>query len=435
MKKNVIALIISVIFSAGCGAENLLALYEMARENDSLIRSAKANQKAEYEAENIAFSDLLPSLNLGGDYSYTQNNIKSSPTLATGIKKFTSNSASLTLRQPLFRQDRFLALQKSKTEVKKSDSKLKIAEQDLIMRLSRSYFNILSKKDGLLFSEKEERALSRQLQQEKERFSVGLVAITSVLEVQARYDRSKASLILARSKLDNAIEEIREIIKNSDGKIAPLKDNITLVNPTPNTVDHWINLALKNNPEVLVARLNREIAYKDMKIQKSGHLPKIDLVGSVGKTRIEDNKGTDTDTAVIGIELQIPIYSGGKTSSAYRQASFRYDSAKELLEKEERSIRRRVRESFLGVQSSISTVKAFEATEKSAIAALEATEAGFEAGTRSLVDVLNSQRDFFRARKDYAQSKYDYILHTLTLLQSAGVLAKEDIIRVNNWLE
>ena len=193
--------------------------------------------------------------------------------------------------------------------------------------------------------------------------------------------------------------------------------------------------AMKNNPSILVSRFERELAYKDMKIQKAGHFPTLDLVGSVGKTRIEENKGSDKDTAAISIELTVPLFSGGKTETAYRQASFRYEAAREMLEKEERLIKRKVRESFLGIQSSISTVKAFEATEKSAIAALEATEAGFEVGTRSLVDVLNSQRDLFRVRKDYAQSKYDYILHTLSLFQSVGVLGEEDIKRVNNWLK
>ena len=308
------------------------------------------------------------------------------------------------------------------------------AEQDLIIRVSQAYFDVLSAEATLAFSDADVKAIARQLDQAQQRFEVGLIAITDVNEAQARYDQARADAIAAQNEVDDALESLAEITGQPIPELAGLRAGTELRRPDPENLDDWTQLALETNPGILSARYDVDIAKKEIKRQDAGDSPALDLVGSYNISRTDSRNGTDLNDARIGLQLNFPLYTGGGVSAATRQARFQYEAAQEVLEQQRRATQTQVRNAYRGVLASISRVKALEATEVSAKSALEATEAGFEVGTRTLVDVLNSQRELFRAERDLAISRYDYILNMLSLRQAAGTLGQTDVDKANAWL-
>jgi len=421
-------------FSLNGVAADLQQLYEQASQHDPQILAARANRDAGKEAEPLARANLLPNVSASGNLNYTNQDIKKSLSV-TGEDDFSSNSLALNVTQPLFRRDRTVALEQAREQVKQADANYLFAEQDLMVRLAQAYFGVLSAEENLTFAEAEKKAIERQLDQAKERFEVGLVAITDVHEAQARYDQSNANVISARNDVDNTLEVLREIVPDAPSALDDLKEDLPLVGPEPRVIDSWAQTAQENNPQIASARFNTEIARKSIEVQRSGHYPSLDLVGSLTRARSNATTGTDADTGAIGLQLAVPIYSGGGVTSATRQARFQFEAAQEELDQTRRGVARQVRDAYRGIETSISRVGALNATVRSAMSALEATEAGFEAGTRTLVDVLNSQSALFLARRDFAQARYDYVVNTLRLLQAAGTLSDEDIVRVNGWLQ
>jgi outer membrane protein len=265
---------------------------------------------------------------------------------------------------------------------------------------------------------------------------VGLIAITGVHEAQARYDAARANVITARNQLDNAREVLREIVGGELGELLKLKDPVPVLDmPTPADLDHWSQVALDNNPGVMAARYALEVARQEVEAQRSGHYPTLDLVAGYSALNSGAILSADANTARIGVELAVPLYAGGGVSAATQQARYNEEAARESLEQQRRAVSRQVRDAYRGMEASISRVKALKAGTVSAASALEATEAGFEVGTRTLVDVLNAQSELFRSQRDYAQARYDYVLNLLTLKQAAGIVAADDLAEVNAWLE
>ena len=433
MKKSLIALGLLVL-PLSAPAADLLELYEQAAQHDPQILAARANREAGKEAEPLAQANLLPNVSLADNLNYTNQDVKKPPT-AAGSDRFLSNSLTLNLVQPLFRKDRLVALEQSKQQVKQVDSDYAAAEQGLILRLAKAYFGVLSARENLTFAQAEKKAISRQLDQAKERFEVGLVAITDVHEAQARYDQSKANEISARNAVDNAWEVLREIVSTAPGTLDDLKVKLPMIPPQPADIDEWTRTAQQHNPEVVSAGLAAEIARQNIEAKRAGNYPSLDLVGSLSRARSNATSGTDVNSGTIGLQLSLPLYTGGGVESGTRQARYQFEAAQDGLEQKRRAVARQVRDAYRGIQASISRVEALNATVRSAMSALEATEAGFEAGTRTLVDVLNGQSALFKARRDYAQARYDYVVNTLSLPQAAGTLSADDVTRVNAWLE
>lgn len=423
-----------LLWSLDGTAADLLDLYGQAEQHDPQILAARANRAAGKEAEPLAKANLLPNISVAGNLDYNNQDIKSSLS-GTGEQDFTSSSLALNLTQPLFRKDRLVALDQARDQVKQADSNYDAAEQGLILRLAQAYFGVLSAQENLTFAVAENKAIARQLDQAKERFEVGLVAITDVHEAQARYDESNANVISARNEVDNAREVLREIVPDTPVVLDDLKPELPLVGPEPADIEVWARTARENNPQITSAHFDTEIARKNIERQRAGHYPSLDLVGSLRRARSNSSFGTDSDTGTIGLQLALPIYSGGGVTAATRQAGHQFRASQEVLDQTRRAVARQVRDAYRGIATSISRVKALKATVRSALSALEATEAGFDAGTRTLVDVLNSQSALFRARRDYAQARYDYVVNTLSLLQAAGTLSAEDMQRVDAWLQ
>ena len=432
MRKTLLALGLGLA-SINAPAADLLQIYQQALASDPQIRAALASRDASYEARPLAKAGLLPNVSLNGDLTY-QNQDLVSPSV-TANNDFASHGVTLSVVQPLFRRDRLVALDQADDQVEQADAEYSAAQQGLILRVAQTYFGVLSAKDSLAFAEAEKKAIARQLDQAQERFDVGLVAITDVHEAQARYDQARANEISAVNAVDAAVEALREIVATASHQLDGLKTSVPLLPPQPGNIDEWSSTALQNNPAIQSARLSADIARKNIDRQDSGHYPSVDLVAALNRTRSESPIGTDVDSASIGVQLSVPIYSGGGVNASTRQARHQYSAAQEVLDQQRRAVDRQVRDAYRGIQTSISRVQALKATERSAMSALEATQAGFDAGTRTLVDVLNSQRDLFRAMRDHAQSRYDYVINTLSLMQAAGTLSEEDIQRVNTWLE
>ena len=425
-----------LLFAINTYGADLLSAYALAEKNDPTYLEEQATYRATLESKPQALSQLLPTIEFSADTTRYDQDISSASTFGSnGEINFNSRGYELSLTQPLFRRDRFIALKQADSEIKQAEAELTQAQQELIIRIAERYFNVLSSIDNLEFAQAEVKSLSRQLEQANQRFEVGLSAITDVTEAQAGYDLAAAREIQAQNAIDNAYEAMRELTGEYITTFDKLGDNVPLVRPNPETIESWTEISMNQNMAISAANFAAETARKEIQVQTSGHYPTLDLVASHG---YDSNGGrfgsTKTQSSAIGLELSVPIYSGGLVSSQVREAHENYNVAMQSLEQARRSAQRLTREAYLGVISGISQVTALNQAVISSETALEATEAGFEVGTRTAVDVVASQRATSEARRNYSQAKYDYILNTLKLKQAAGTLSPEDLQLVNSWL-
>ena len=311
-------------------------------------------------------------------------------------------------------------------------------EQFLIIRVAEAYFTVLAAEEDLSFSRAESRAIRKQLDQAQQRYDVGLIAITDVHEAQSAYDNARAQEIQAENALGNAREALREIIGGDPGKLANLKSRIALSKPQPSDIEYWANQALDNNPVVKAAEETVEASSREVEVQRSGHFPTLDLVGNAVREEYGSapplDQFRDQETSNIGLELRIPLYSGGRTTASTSQARHNLRAERFNLESAKREASRNVRNAYRGVITGISQVNALAAAKVSAQSALNATQAGYDVGTRTLVDVLIAERNLYAARRGYAQARYQYVLNDLLLRQAAGTLGEDDIKRINNLL-
>ncbi len=414
-------------------AENLTELYDIAVQQDPQFQAARATQSSVKKTEDIARASLLPTIGLSASVNRVDRDVRSSPTATDD--EYNSRDVSLSLTQPVFRKDRWLSVDQAQILSGKADVEFMAAEQDLIVRLARAYFNALSAQDTLEFVLSDKKAIERQLEQARQRFEVGLIAITAVHEAQAAYDQATANQINAENGLDNANEALREIIGNQNFTLDRVIEKLQLSKPDPADLAAWTEKALQQNPNIIAAKNNSEVAQKEIEVKRSGHYPTLDLVGSHSLSRTSARSGTDADTTSIGLQLALPLYSGGSVTASTEQAQLDFEAAQYGVEQQKRVVTRQVRDAYRGVIASISQVKALKATRKSSKSALDATEAGFEVGTRTIVDVLNSQRNLYSAVRDHAQARYNYILNGLLLKQAAGTLSVKDLEQVNQWLK
>jgi len=425
-----LALAIALVFSAATEARDLSEIYALAAENDALLRGAKATLEAQRENKPIARSSLLPQVALSGSANRLNRD-----TSGIGSETFNGTEWGVNLTQPLYRRDRWYQYKQADHSVAQSEAEYETQKQGLVLRTAQVYFDVLAGRDTLKSAEAERRALDRQLDQAQQRYDVGLIAITDVLEVKAVRDSALAAEIRARQNLEDAYDALREIIGTDPGDLAPMKDKVALDPPTPNDVGAWEELAAQNNPGLTAAEQAAEVARKEVEVKKSGHYPTVDLVGGYNETDTDSTFGNDFEDTYIGVQLSVPLYTGGGVSASTRQARHNLTAAQEALEGERRALERQVGEAFRGVHTSISEVNALGAAKVSTASALDATQAGYEVGTRTIVDVLLAQRNFYRAETEYAISRYAYVLNLLLLEDAAGTLDEEDVRRVNALLK
>lgn len=434
MKKLVALLLWSL--TADLFAADLIQIYEMALESDPQLSAAQSSRDSAGETRPQALAKLLPEVSLSAAATridYDPHN----ESILRGKESYGTNDATLSLKQALVRFDRWITLDQSKYVIEGSKAEYDFAYLDLMWRVAQAYFKILAYEDNLDLTRAEMRAISRQLDQAKQRFDVGLIAVTDVHEVQAAYDQARANEIDAVNALDGAWEALREIVAGYEGKtLSQLRDNIPLNPPKPNNIDTWTETALKRNPEIIASINASEVARKTIDLQRSGHLPALDLVAqATNENSYSDyGYGNPADMGTIGLQLSVPIYTGGEVSSRTRQARYDFQTASDKLEQTRRKVKRDVSDAFRGILTSISRVKALGSATRSAESALEATQAGFDVGTRTMVDVLDAQRNLFRARRDFTAAHYEYILNGLKLKMGAGTLKVEDLQLINSLL-
>jgi outer membrane protein len=365
-----------------------------------------------------------------------------STTTSDGVQ---SRQYSIRLTQAVFRWDRWVTLQRADKQVAQAEIDFKAAQQDLVARTSQRYFDVLAAQDTLEAAEATMEAYSRQLEQTDKRFEVGLVAITDVQEARSFRDQASASVIAAKRSLATAREFLRELTGTPFDDLTKPGDDMPLQTPDPATEDTWVGAAMEQNLNLISARLATDIAKDDVRVARSGHLPTLDLVAQHAHDEDEGdatNRGitwsglanSETESDVIGLQVTVPIFSGGSTSSQVRQRVYLHRAARERSERTARETERQTRDAYLGVVSEISRVQALRQALESTRTAMQATEAGFEVGTRTTVDVLDSRRRLFEAQTNYARSRYDYIINVLRLRQAAGTLSQEDLEEVNGWL-
>ena len=416
---------------------DLLEIYGYALDSDPQYQQVAATRRAVLEQRPQALSQLLPSLSFSANAFTNEQEIDSifNPLGQGGKVTYGSHGYSLDLTQPLFRGDRIMQYLQADNRIKQADAELMAAEQDLILRTTEAYFEVLAAYDNLGFAEAEKKSLSRQLDQAKQRFDVGLTAITDVQEAQAGHDRAFAAEIEARNNVDNAWEALREITGAYFSDPAVLGDTMPLVSPQPEEIDAWTGAALEQNLNILAARHAVDTARREIKRQKAGHLPTVDMVARHSLDESGGRFGSiESTTSSVGVQLNVPLFQGGYVSSRVRESHERLDAEMQRLEQARRNAQRLTRQAYLGVISGISRVKALNQAVVSSETALLATEAGFDVGTRTAVDVVAAERATSQARRDYARARYDYLLDTLRLKQASGSLSPQDLQEVNRWL-
>ncbi len=418
--------------------DNLLDIYGQAAQGDPQILAAAAAHRAALEARPQSLAAFLPQLSAGANASRNREKIANSTGGFFPDNTYTYNSHgyALNLTQAVYHHDYYVQLRQADSRIDQADATYGAAEQDLMVRSATLYFNALAARDSQSFAHAERDAIARQLEQAKQRYDVGLIAITDVQEAQARYDLATAQAIAADNQLASQDEAVRELTGVQHDKLLGLGPTIPLIAPVPDDMEQWVKTALAQNLQLSAAQDALKIAEEEISRRRAGHLPSLDLVGSHTYQSFSGGTfgGRDDTQDSVTLQLNVPLFSGGLVSSRTREAVQLKEQSREQLEQIRRATERQSRDAFRGVTTSISTVKALKQAVTSNQTALESAEAGNEVGTRTMVDVLDAQSNLYRAKRDYARARYDYLLNTLRLKQAAGTLSPKDLAAVNAYL-
>ena len=423
--------------AAICSASDLMTLLAEAENSDPFYREAQNLALAAAEGIPQARAELwFPRITFEAGINQLSQDINNPAGFgAGGDISFGTERFRLNAEQPIYNYGRYVALKQADKRLQQAQLEVLAAHQDLMVRLAERYFDVLAAQDSLAFAIAEKQSLQSQLEQARQRFDVGLIAITDVQEAQAGYDRALASEISARNDIENAHEALRELTASYPDDLSLLGESVPLTTPEPADIDTWTDTALTNNLELGAALVEAEVAAREIKRQFANHHPTIDVVGGHGYNKQGGRFGSISVTqSDIGVEFRLPIFEGGRVSSATREAEHQHQASLERVEQTRRSVQRRTRQAFLGVNAQISSVKALRQAVLSSQTALDSTRAGFEVGTRTAVDVVAAERGLSQARRDYARARYDYIIETLRLKQAAGSLKPEDLAMANSWL-
>lgn len=428
MKKTVISSLVCatlLVLSGAASAETLQNVYQTALKKDPQVLKAAAQRDAAAAAIDIRRAQFLPTVSLNSRVGKSREGV--SDAMSSWGTGYTN---TLTINQSIFDWADWENLSNAEKQALQGQTNYNAELQYLIVRVSQAYFDVLRASDDLTFVVAEKRAVERQLEQTKQRFNVGLTAITDVHEAQAQFDSVVAREISATNALENARESLQQITGEYYSNLSPLNTNkFKATTPQPSVATEWVGIAESNNLDLKVRQLALEIADNNIDIATSGHYPTLNL--NATKTLSDTSHSRQFNQDSVGISLNVPIYSGGATEANADVQRANYVSAGEDLELTHRAVLKQIRVSFNNVGASIASIKALEQAVVSAESALKATEAGFEVGTRNIVEVLNSTRNLFEARRNLSTARYNYILAVLSLKQAAGTLTEADLSTVN----
>ena len=436
-------------------AVDLIGVHDLAIKSDPQLQAASYRKDATGENTRQAWANMLPTLSGSANRNWGRTTtrigeVQFGDEVSPKTKQFSdidTESYSLSLRQSLYSQSNYENLDIARGQVSQAEAAYNIAYQNFLVRVAGAYFSVLTAQDGVIFAEAEEKALQRQYEQAEQRFEVGLTAVTDVHEARASYDNARARAIVSRNTLADTKEAIYELTGEYFDDYEPLQEVLPLVRPLPDSPDEWVDIAMQYNPNVVFAQFEVEIADSNVRLQRSGHYPSLDLVG--GTNHFTNNKRTFTsltgenfatgevksDDHQIGLQLRVPIYQGGAITSRTRQARYLLNAVHSDLDQSQRAVARATKNAYRAVIAGIEQVGAFNQAMVSAESALEATQAGFEVGTRTIVDVLIAQQRYFQAQRDNSLARHTYIVDHLRLKAAAGVLEGQDLQKVNDILE
>jgi outer membrane protein len=436
--KSFLALFISFNISS----ESLLDIYNEALENDPTYKAAEYSYLADKELKVQGRAALLPSITLSGSTNW--NEYYQNKELQ---QQYNSFSTSARVTQPLFRLDTWFQYRQSKSLTDAAEADFAFEQQNLLVRTAELYFGVLRAIDNLNAAISEEKAIKKQLDQAKQRFEVGLSAITGVQEAQLAFDLSKASRIRTEGSLYSARESLNALIGREIFSLNELGDGLLIDLPTPSSKETWVKLALENNYQLKAAYLRKKAAKSSARSVASNHLPKIDIVGSQSESETNqfnyegfniDGQGIPVPSVTgrrnYAIQLSMPLFQGGAVNSRRKQAYSQYERANENTLFTERRIIQEVRSQFSNVLTLVANVNAQKQAVISATSALEATQVGYRVGTRNVVDLLQAEKNLYSAEKNLANAKYDYILANLRLGLASGTITPADIVKINNLL-
>ena len=420
-------------FSAMSQAENLLQVYKQARESNPDLRKSAADRDAAFEKINESRSPLLPQLGLTAGYSYGSGYRDAKDTNSD------TTSGSLALTQTIFDMSKWRALTLQEKTSGISDVTFQTAEQKLILDTATAYFNVLKAIDTLSYTQAQKDAVYRTLDQTTQRFNVGLVAITDVQNARSNYDTVLASEVNARNALDNALEALRQVTGTFYPELASLNTE-RFATTRPEAVNNLLKEAEARNLSLLSARLSQDLAREQIKYAQTGYMPTIDMSASTGITNTKNNgsRNTSPDSDIgqnkIGVSFNLPIYSGGATNSQVKQAQYNFVGASEQLESSHRTVVQTVRSSYNNVNASISSINAYKQAVISAQSSLDAMEAGYQVGTRTIVDVLDATTTLYDAKRQLSDARYTYLINQLNIKSALGTLNQNDLLTLNGAL-
>ncbi|MCR2745849.1 TolC family outer membrane protein [Limnobacter parvus] len=420
--------------------QNLESLYEKAKQHDAIYLAAAFQLQADLESENQAFSALLPNVNFGARLEKQENTYD-----AFGMSIDASRNPgtySLVLNQALFRPQAWESYKQSQLAGEIAKLAFQQAEQDLILRLSRAYFDLLAAQDDLANLRNQQTAITEQLAFAKASFDVGSATITDQQEAQARFDLVVAQLLAAENQQAIRQLQLETIVGTPIGNLAKLPASTQLGSPTPNTANAWADQAKTSNPQALQAKLAQQIAKGEAKKAKYGHLPTLDLTAQMVETEqqiFDGNTGRPFDLGVdsttVGIVMNLPIFSGGGTQSKVRQQAALLEKSLNDVDLANRSAEQAAKSAFLGVQTSLAQVKALETAVASSALALQSNKTAYEVGIRINVDVLNAQQQLNATQRDLSRAKYTSLINMLELQAVTGQLNAAVLRQINNLLE
>ncbi|MCG8311791.1 MAG: TolC family outer membrane protein [Pseudomonadales bacterium] len=435
--KHLIAIWLFCAATNNYAAIDLAKTYELADKNDPQWSAVKHAYQAQKEGYNQTRSQLLPSLSLGAEVAQ-----KNTETDGGSEDDYQQQVYSASVSQPLFQLESWYNVKKAKATDKQADIEFEAALQSFLIRILDTYLNVLRAKETLAFTKAEESAIARQKDQTEQRFQVGLIAKTDVHEAQAAYDIAVVQRIIAERDLSLTLRSLETLTGTVIQEVQYLAEDFPISLPQPNDIEAWVNLSLENNKSLLAAKFNENAAQYEYDAKKALHYPTLDLVGSYQKLSSDatsviggiESETPDTETTTIALQLNVPLYTGGLVSSSRRQAKSLLYKAQDDTRFTEKDLLKNVSNLVRVVQTRVAEVNAQRLSIRSAESALEATKAGYEAGTRTIVDVLDAQRLLYQAKRNYADARFNYILDSLRLKELSGILSPKDIASINEWL-
>lgn len=419
-------------------ALTLLESYQLAQQHDAQIASARASRDAGREKLPQGRAGLLPSINLDANYASTDQDVNyNTPSSVNTNQQFDSNSYGVSLVQPLFRLQNLAVYRQAQAQVNITEDNFIIAEQNLILRVADTYFNVLIAEESLTAARAQTAATSRSLVEARRKFEVGTVTITDADEAQAGYDLARANEIVALNDLEVAKQKLKKIIGQMPTHLAAARD-LPLVPLQPEDMRQWEKIAIDHSPVIRVALEELKVAQQEVARNRGERYPSVDLVASYTDSSSDGDNlvggGNDTSATAIGIQLKMPLYSGGERSSKVRAAVANQMKAQEDLRESREQVALDTRQAYLTVSSGRLQVQAFHQAVKSSESSLKTTQRGYQVGIRTSLDVLNSQQRLFETRRDLANAKYNYLNSLLKLKAAVGMLSHSDVVDINRLL-